>query len=78
MSWDGWSSLFVKPMSITGVGGRLALLIPLSLSISIVWKTIRCERLSAIPLASVRHCFMIVMVMMLIGAALYGIFRLLA
>ena len=71
------SDLFIKPFSITGVG-RLGMLVPLVLAVSIVYKTIRCERLSSIPLASLSLCFMIVFCMMMIGAALLGVFHLLA
>ena len=69
--------LFIKPISITGFGG-LGMLVPLCLAISIVYKTIRCERLSAIPLASLSLCAMIVVSMLAIGAVLLGVFQLLA
>jgi hypothetical protein len=69
--------LFVKPIPITGAG-RLGMLVPLALAISIVYKTIRCDRLGAIPWASVSLCTMIVTSMLAIGAALLGIFRLFA
>ena len=71
------ADLFFQPISITGIA-RLGMLVPLVLSISIVYKTIRCERLGAIPLASLHLCFMIVVCMMLIGVALLGVFHLLA
>ena len=71
------AQLFMKPISITGPA-RLGMLVPLVLAISIVYKTIRSERIGAIPLASVSLCFMIVFCMMLIGVALYGVFYLLA
>ena len=69
--------LFVRPVSISGIG-RLAMLLPLALMISIVYKTIRCERLSAVPLASLSLCFMIVSGMLAIGLFLFVTFRLLA
>jgi len=69
--------VFVKPIPITGFG-RLGMLVPLALAISIVYKTIRCERIGAIPLASVSLCTMIVACMLAIGAVLLGVFRLLA
>ncbi|HUN81175.1 MAG TPA: hypothetical protein VMV81_06645 [Phycisphaerae bacterium] len=69
--------LFIKPISITGIG-RLGMLVPLVLAISIVYKTIRCEKVASVPLASVNLCFMIVFCMMMIGAVLLGVFRLLA
>jgi hypothetical protein len=70
-------SLFVQPMSITDVW-RLLMLVPLALSISIVYKTIRCQRLRSVPVASIVLCGMILGGMMSIGVALLVIFRLLA
>jgi hypothetical protein len=71
------NDLFMKPIPITGAG-RLGMLVPLALSISLVYKTIRCERISQIPGASLYLCFLIVSGMLLIGGALFGIFRILA
>jgi hypothetical protein len=76
--FTGWvDSLFVKPMSITG-SWRLLMLVPLTLSVSIVFKTIRCQQLRAVPAASVVLCGIILAGMMSIGVALLIIFRLLA
>jgi|CXWL01.1.fsa_nt_gi hypothetical protein len=61
--------LFETPMEIKGAG-RLGMLLPLALSISLVYKTIRCERLSAVPLASLQLGVMIVACMLLIGVML--------
>ena len=69
--------LFVRPLPISGIG-RLGMLVPLALMISIVYKTIRCERLGAVPLASLSLCFMIVSGMLAIGLFLLVTFRLLA
>ena len=69
--------LFVKPIPVTGAG-RLGMLVPLALAISVVYKTIRCDRLSTIPLASASLCTLIVATMLAIGAVLLGVFRLLA
>jgi hypothetical protein len=69
--------LFVKPLPVSGIG-RLGMLVPLALMISIVYKTIRCERLRSVPLDSVRLCFMIVCCMLAIGVFLLVTFRLLA
>ncbi len=71
------TDLFMKPIPITGAG-RLGMLIPLALSISMVYKTIRCERVSQIPAASLYLCFLIVSGMLLIGGTLFCIFRILA
>ncbi|HWL94806.1 MAG TPA: hypothetical protein VNT79_14910 [Phycisphaerae bacterium] len=69
--------LFIQPKIITGFW-RLVLLVPLALSISTVYKTIRCQRLSAIPLAAANLCLMIVVGMLLVGAVLLITFRLMA
>lgn len=69
--------LFVRPLSISGIG-RLGMLVPLALMISIVYKTIRCNRLRAVPLASLSLCVMIVGGMLAIGLFLLVTFRLLA
>ncbi len=74
---DYLPNLFIQPVHITGIG-RLLMLIPLALSISIVYKTIRCDRLSAVPVASLSLCFMIVTGMMLIGFFLMILFLLFA
>ncbi len=70
-------ALFFKPIPITGIG-RLAMLVPLALSVSIVYKTIRCDRLRSIPVASAMMCVAVVFFMMLIGAILLLVFRWLA
>ena len=74
---DVIASLFVTPIPITGIG-RLTMLIPLCLSISVVYKTMRCERLSQVPLAAVILCITILFVMGLIGVVLLLVFRMLA
>jgi hypothetical protein len=70
-------ALMLKPIPIEGVW-RLVMLLPLSLAVSIVYKTIRCEKLSSVPAASLVLCGMIVSGMLLIGVALLLIFLLLA
>ncbi|MCG8405880.1 MAG: hypothetical protein MI923_11860 [Phycisphaerales bacterium] len=69
--------LFVKPIPITGTG-RLLMLVPLALMVSVVYRTIRCERLRSVPLASLSLCFMIVTGMLLIGVVLLAAYHLLA
>lgn len=72
-----FNDLFFKPIPVTGAG-RLGMLVPLALSISIVYKTMRCQRVSQIPFAALYLCFLIVSGMLLIGAGLFAMFRLLA
>jgi hypothetical protein len=74
MPTDLLHSLFLKPMQISGIW-RLAMLVPLAFSISIVLKTIRCERLRSIPLASFVLAISILGGMMALGAALLLIFH---
>ncbi len=74
---DGLDDLFFKPIQMGNVT-RLAMLAPLVLSISIVHKTIHCERLRSIPWASLMLCLTILGVMALIGVGLLLVFRLLA
>jgi hypothetical protein len=69
--------MFERPVQFTGVG-RLAMLLPLALSISVVYKTIRCNRLQTVPSASLYLAVVIVLCMFLIGGALMLCFRLLA
>lgn len=71
------AAMFVQPLSITGVG-RIAMLAPLCLSVALVYKTIRCERLSEIPKASVVLWVTILACMMLIGAGLLVVSNMLA
>lgn len=77
MGLESLKTLFVHPIPITGFG-RLGMLLPLALSISIVYKTIRCDRISQIPGASVLLCLTIVSCMGLIGVFLLMMFHLLA
>mgnify|MGYP006908234374 CR=1 FL=1 len=71
------SGLFVKHVTIPELW-RLGMLVPLTLSISIVYKTMRCEKLSSVPMARLVLCLMILTCMGLIGVVLLGAFRLLA
>jgi antibiotic biosynthesis monooxygenase (ABM) superfamily enzyme len=77
MSADLLHSWFIKPMQISGIW-RLAMLVPLAFSISIVLKTLRCRQLRSIPLASLVLAVSIVGGMMALGAALLLIFQLMA
>ncbi len=70
-------ALFVQPMTITGPG-RLLMLLPLAAAMSVVYKTIHCERVRDVPKASLVFCLMIVAFMMSIGIVLLLLFRLMA
>ncbi len=61
------------PMS----GSRhMLFMLPLCLSIAIVYKALRCENLREIPLASAILCGTIVVGMYAVGAALWAVFSL--
>lgn len=57
---------------------RLGLLAPLALSISIIYKTIHCQRVRDIPMASLVLCVSILAGMMSIGVGLLLVFKLMA
>jgi hypothetical protein len=63
------ATLFIQPIEIRGIA-RIGMLLPLALSIAIVYKTIRCQQIKSIPLASLGLCAMIVSTMLLIGLML--------
>ncbi len=71
------ATVFVTPMTITGIG-RLLMLLPLAAAISIVYKAIHCERIRDIPRASLILWLTIVATMAAIGVILLLLFRLLA
>jgi len=70
-------ALFENDIPIRGFM-RLGLLAPLALSIAITYKTIHCQRLRDIPVASLTLCASILAGMMSIGVGLLLVFRLLA
>jgi hypothetical protein len=70
------AALFLEPVRIAG-GSRLLLLLPLAASVSVVYKTIRCDNLSEVPLESLRLWATIVTGMLAVGVALLLGFRLL-
>jgi len=70
-------AMLVMSAQITGVQ-RLLLLIPLCLSISIVYKTTRCERLGDIPLSTIALWATIVAGMVGVGLFMRVAFLLLA
>lgn len=71
------AALFMEPIPIRGVG-RLLMLLPLCLSISVVYKTLRCRNLREVPVAASVLCLTLVLGMMAIGVVLLLTFQLLA
>lgn len=70
------ATLFVTPAPIAP-GVRLLLLLPLAASVSVVYKTIRCNEVREIPLASVVLWITVVGGMLAVGIVLLIGYRLL-
>ena len=69
--------LFISPAPLTGIQHAL-LLLPLCLSISLVYKATHCERLSDLPKAVLGLWVTIVIGMYAVGLGLWATFHLLA
>ena len=71
----------LKEFFVTGIGlsgpQRLLLMLPLCLSIALVYKTIRCERLRNIPMATLGLWATIVLGMYAVGFGLWAAFAIL-
>ncbi len=70
-------AFLTAPMSPAG-WQRMLLLVPLCLSIAIVYKTLRCERLSEVPVASAILCVALVVGMYAVGVGVWLLFLILA
>jgi hypothetical protein len=70
------AELFVSGIGLTGLQ-RLLLMLPLCLSIALVYKTIRCERLGSVPLATLGLWVTIVLGMYSVGVGLWAAFAIL-
>lgn len=70
------ATLFIDPMTITGTG-RSLLLLPLCLSISIVYKTLRLSDASRVPVASLVLWITIVLGMYAVGVGMWLLYLLL-
>ena len=64
------AGLFTTAMELTG-RDRLLLMLPLCLSIAIVYKTTRCENLREVPAAAIILCVTIVIGMFAVGVGLW-------
>ncbi len=62
--------LFTSPIMLSGMQ-RALLVLPLCLSISVVYKTIRCERLADMPLAALGLWVTIVLGMYAVGVGVW-------
>ena len=66
-------ALFTTAIKLTG-SQRFLLMLPLCLSIAVVYKTIRLEDVRAIPVASLILCVTIVLAMCAVGVGLWAVF----
>jgi len=67
-------ALFTTGIALTGPQ-RLVLMLPLCLSIAVVYKTTRCELLRQVPLAALSLWVTIVIGMCAVGVALWVLFE---
>lgn len=68
------AGVFVTGIRLTGLQ-RLAMMLPLCLSIAIIYKTTRCERLRDVPLAALALWVTIVLGMYAVGLGLWAAFE---
>ncbi len=62
--------LFSSPVMLSGMQ-RMLLILPLCLSISVVYKTIRCERLADMPVAALGLWMTIILGMYAVGVGVW-------
>ena len=72
-----WASLLVTGIDVTN-GYRLLFMLPLCLCIAVVYKTLRCRRLSDIPVAALVLWVTIVVGMYSVGVGLWALFTIMA
>ncbi|RME41613.1 MAG: hypothetical protein D6788_00820 [Planctomycetota bacterium] len=68
------ASLFITGVPMTG-GQRLAMMVPLCLSVAVVYKTTRCENLREVPVAALVLCVTILFGMYAVGLGLFLLFK---
>ncbi len=68
------AALFTTAIQLTGPA-RLLLMLPLCLSIAVVYKTTRCEHLREMPLAALILWVTIVLGMLAVGLGLWTAFQ---
>lgn len=69
--------LFTTPATISA-WQHMAMFGPLCLSISIVYKTLRCEDLTRVPVASLALCLTIIVSMYAVGVGVWLLYVILA
>ncbi len=68
------AGLFTTAVELTGIQ-RLLLMLPLCLSIAIIYKTTRCENLREVPVAALALWITIVLGMYAVGLGLWVAFE---
>ena len=68
------AGLFTTPIALTGMQ-RLALMLPLCLSIAIIYKATRCEDLREVPVAALVLWITIVFGMYAVGVGLWAAYQ---
>lgn len=71
------AALFTTTMEVSGPE-RFLLMFPLCLSIAVVYKTTRCERLGEVPLAALILWITIVLGMMAVGLGFWVLYCMMA
>ncbi len=71
------ANIFLTGMDVTG-SLRFLLLLPLCLSVAIVYKTTRCRDLRQVPMASLVLFVSIVAGMYVVGVGLWALFSIMA
>ncbi len=71
------ATIFLNPMSIAG-WHRMLLLLPLAMSISLVYKTTKCDNLREVLPATLALWITIIIGMYAVGIALWALFLLMA
>jgi len=71
---DVLASLFITAVKLSALQ-RFLLMWPLCLSIAVVYKTTRCDRLREVPVSALALCLTIVAGMYAVGVGLWLVFR---
>ncbi|MFQ5413655.1 MAG: hypothetical protein ACE5E6_04270 [Phycisphaerae bacterium] len=72
------AALFITGIEPISGRQRMLLIVPLCLSIAVVYKTLRCEDLRRVPLAAVILCGTIVLGMYVVAVGLWALYMIMA
>ena len=68
------ATFMLHPMTLTRLE-QVILLLPLCLCVSLVYKTIKCDDVRDIPIATLKNWITVVVGMYVVGIALYALFE---